>query len=487
MALLYLRYLLAIIFLSVAGCAPKSSILDEIKNISILDDLKNASPLEDLKKTTPLADLKESFKQIAPEKPSSRSKTYEEEVTTRSNEKSLQGLDPRLAKILASPSLRANEENIKAAQKAISIAESQREPLVTGTSNLGPRLSDDENLELEATGGVSVTKILRDGGAIDALAEAAKLNVQNAKLLYYQSINRQLSEVLRAELNIVNFLKTKAIYDEQVKIYNDNLPLIETAVTANVISKSEALKLQQLKIRSDERYLTAKTAADASQLVRGKYNLTEQDKFFELNTTKWSSFDVDKLTKSSSAYNLLDTQIQLIKQDIQGVEATFDPKVSLAGSATANITDFNSSIGFVGLNITLPLRDGGKRNFEVEQKQIQILGLEQQKEEILRVNATALQTLTNFETIYKSRMALLDAQLENSEIISTDMELKLRAGTVSVADLATEKMNYFDIKGQKVSLEFQRGNEILNYYQALGYDCDLINLCDQIGSVVEVD
>ena len=48
-------------------------------------------------------------------------------------------------------------------------------------------------------------------------------------------------------------------------------------------------------------------------------------------------------------------------------------------------------------------------------------------------------------------------------------------------------MNYFDIKGQKVSLEFQRGNEILNYYQALGYDCDLINLCDQTGSVVEVD
>ena len=198
--------------------------------------------------------------------------------------------------------------------------------------------------------------------------------------------------------------------------------------------------------------------------------MTEQDKFFELNTTKWSSFDVDKLTKSSSAYNLLDTQIKLIKQDIQGVEATFDPKVSLAGSATANITDFNSSIGFVGLNITLPLRDGGKRNFEVEQKQIQILGLEQQKEEILRVNATALQTLTNFETIYKSRMALLDAQLENSEIISTDMELKLRAGTVSVADLATEKMNYFDIKGQKVSLEFQRGNEIFNNNQALGYD-----------------
>ena len=361
MALLYLRYLLAIIFLSVAGCAPKSSILDEIKNISILDDLKNASPLEDLKKTTPLADLKESFKQIAPEKPSSRSKAREQDANTRLNEKSLQGLDPRLAKILASPSLRANEKNIKASQKAISIAESQREPLVTGTSNLGPRLSDDENLELEATGGVSVTKILRDGGAIDALTEAAKLNVQNAKLLYDQSINRQLSEVLRAELNIVNFLKTKAIYDEQVKIYNDNLPLIETAVTANVISKSEALKLQQLKIRSDERYLTAKTAADASQLVRGKYNLTEQDKFFELNTTKWSSFDVDKLTKSLSAYNLLDTQIQLIKQDIQGVEATFDPKVSLAGSATANITDFNSSIGFVGLNITLPLRDGAEK------------------------------------------------------------------------------------------------------------------------------
>ena len=240
-----------------------------------------------------------------------------------------------------SPALMANLESIDAAKKAVRIIESQREPLVTGTSNIGPRLSDDESIELDATGGVSVTKILRDGGAIDALAKAAELNIENVRLIFDQSINRQLSEVLKAELSIVNFGKIKAIYEEQVQIYNENQPLIETAVKANVISKTEALKLQQLKIKSDERYLGAKTAADAAELVRSKYRLDENDQFFDMDTSKWKSFNSDELTKTLSNYKLLD-QIALLGKDIAGIEASFDPKVSLAGSATANVTNLDN-------------------------------------------------------------------------------------------------------------------------------------------------
>ena len=484
---LLFRCILIAIIAFFSGCAPKTSFIDEFKKISILEDLKNARPLEHFKTSSPLEDIKESFKKVLPEKPTSRSEQAQDGSTRNTFDLDVQDLDPRLAKILKTPALMANLESINAAKKAVSIIESQREPLVTGTSNIGPRLSDNEDLELDATGGVSVTKILRDGGAIDALTEAAELNIENVRLLFDQNINRQLSEVLRAELGIINFGKIKVIYDEQVQIYNENQPLIETALKANVISKTEALKLQQLKIKSDERYLGAKTAADAAELIRSKYGLNTKDQFFELNTNKWKFFDSDQLTKTLSNYKLLENKIELLEQDIAGVEATFDPKISLAGSATANVTNLNNSVGFLGLNITLPLRDGGKRNFEIEEKKIQISGLEQQKEEIVRVNSTAYLTLQNFETIYESRIALLDAQLENSEIITKDMELKLRAGAVSVADLATEKMNYFDLKSQKIALQFRRANEILNYYQALGYDCDLIELCDQVKSIVEVD
>ena len=108
-----------------------------------------------------------------------------------------------------------------------------------------PRLSDDESIELDATGGVSsvliLTKILRDGGALDALAEAAELNIENVRLTFDQSINRQLFEVLKAELSIVNFGKIKAIYDEQVQIYNENQPLInELQLKQMFVSKTEA-------------------------------------------------------------------------------------------------------------------------------------------------------------------------------------------------------------------------------------------------------
>ena len=68
---------------------------------------------------------------------------------------------------------------------------------MSGTSNVGPRLSDDDTIELEATAGVSMNKIVRDGGALDALTDAANLNVKTAKLLYIQNINSQLLQVVR--------------------------------------------------------------------------------------------------------------------------------------------------------------------------------------------------------------------------------------------------------------------------------------------------
>ena len=44
-------------------------------------------------------------------------------------------------------------------------------------------------------------------------------------------------KVLRAEQTILNFYKIQKIYQEQLAVYNENLPLIKTAAKANIISK----------------------------------------------------------------------------------------------------------------------------------------------------------------------------------------------------------------------------------------------------------
>ena len=61
-------------------------------------------------------------------------------------------------------------------------------------------------------------------------------------------------EIIKAEQAIVNFKKIEAIYNEQLAVYNDNLPLIQTAAKANIISKTDVLKLEQLKLKSEESY-----------------------------------------------------------------------------------------------------------------------------------------------------------------------------------------------------------------------------------------
>ena len=391
-------------------------------------------------------------------------------------------IDPRLKKIASSPSLLANEKNIRAAQKAVSIVQSQSETQVVASSNLGPRL-DDDSVELDATTGLTMSKVINDGGVLNAMTNAANLNVTASKLIYKQSINRQLIEVINAEQTVVNFQKVKSIYDDQLKVYSENLPLIETAVKANVISKTDALKLEQLKLRSEEAYLTAKTASEAAQIIRQKYGLTDSDKFFEIGLEIWKSFEKKSTTTNLPNIKLIETQISILEEDMKAIQSSFKANVSFAGNATANVTEFDNSLGFVGLNISLPVKDGGKRTFEIEEKELQIAGLKQQKEDAILLNSTSFKALSNFETIYIKRLQLLETQAKNSKSISEDMELKLRAGAASVIDLATEKMNYYDLRSQKVALEYQKISEIIKFYEVIGRQCDLTALCDQINDL----
>jgi len=185
-----LSRLLLLITLSVtAGCAP---------NLPFLN--KNFSPEITPRETTAIASPKHN--------------------ETKTDKKT--NIDPRLKKIASSPSLLANEKNIRAAQKAVSIVQSQSETQVVASSNLGPRL-DDDSVELDATTGLTMSKVINDGGVLNAMTNAANLNVTASKLIYKQSINRQLIEVINAEQTIVNFRKVKSIYDEQLKVYSDNL------------------------------------------------------------------------------------------------------------------------------------------------------------------------------------------------------------------------------------------------------------------------
>ena len=250
-------------------------------------------------------------------------------------------IDPRLAKILNSPSLIANKKNIEAAQKTVLVVQSQAEPVVTAISNVGPKL-DNDDLELDATGGLSVTRLISDGGALSAMTKSAQLNVKASELFYAQNINKELMEVIKAEQAILNFSKIERIYNEQLAVYNENLPLIQTAARANIISKTDVLKLEQLKLKSEESYLTAKTSADAAKLIRKKYNLNDSDKFFTIDLQKWKTVK-PQLTKNNFVnIRLIETQINIIEKDISAIEATYTANVALAGTATANVTDIDN-------------------------------------------------------------------------------------------------------------------------------------------------
>ena len=72
----------------------------------------------------------------------------DETSAMKSKDKKLR-IDPRLAKILNSPSLIANKKNIEAAQTTVLVVQSQREPVVTAISNVGPKIDNDRCVRLQ--------------------------------------------------------------------------------------------------------------------------------------------------------------------------------------------------------------------------------------------------------------------------------------------------------------------------------------------------
>jgi len=396
-------------------------------------------------------------------------------------------VDPRLEKILQSPVLVSSKQNILVSKTAIDVVNSQRAALVNGNSNIGPRISDQSNVDMEATVGVLVNKILVDGGALDAMEEAAELNLQISESLYIQSINSQLTQVLRAEQALKNFAEVRKIYDEQIAIYKESRPLLDAAVKANVITKTEVLKLEQLKLRGEEQFLIAQNGANSAKIVRTKFQLLDTDKLFKTYSIRWSSLGQNLEQLNLPRLDIISAQASLIDKDIKGIQATFKPRVLMTGSATAIGNDLDNPVGFFGFNITLPIRDGGKRELEIKQKEEQKVALDLQLEEAKRANLLAFKTLQNFNTLYEGRVNLLDTQIENSSNIVDDLELRLRAGTVSIAELATEKMTYFDLRNQRIALENQRMTEILNFYETVEFACDLVNLCTDIEALTKVD
>ena len=99
---------------------------------------------------------------------------------------------------------------------------------------------------------------------------------------------------------------------------------------------------------------------------------------------------------------LIDAQINILEEDIKAIQASFKANVSFAGNATANVTEFDNSLGFVGLSISLPVKDGGKRPFDMEEKELRIAGLKQQNEETILFNTTTYKEISNFETLYST-------------------------------------------------------------------------------------
>jgi hypothetical protein len=137
---------------------------------------------------------------------------------------------------------------------------------------------------------------------------------------------------------------------------------------------------------------------------------------------------------------------------------------------------------FAGITMGVPIMDGGRSVATIAalQKEFEVNALEvlTYEQEV----TLAQQGLDDFFAYYEKQKALLNERKRIAEDRIVELELKLKTGRADVSALAKEFLALARTEIAIERLDFDRKSQTLSALSVTGQTCELVRLCDAIGT-----
>ena len=381
--------------------------------------------------------------------------------------------------IVSTPAVSRALSSAAATKERVAVTRTQKEMTVSGSGSSGLETNTDDGSEGVLIVGVTAQKLLNDNGKTDRAIYLSELLAETAKLESQIAFDQALQQILDAYIARSTALEVDRIITYYVGLFNEREDLVQTAVDAGVLSNSDYLELQSLKneILSEQAQAAFQSNTSASFLrtsLGSNYDAALAELVKRYTPTSGSKLS----TKNSNQVTLLELKKSQILTEIELQKLSKTLATNWQASVSSPKTRGAGGTVFAGINIALPIKDGGRSVATIDalQKELEVTAAEVSTYE--REVALAQQGLDNFYAYYEKQKVLLTERRLISQTRIADLELKLKTGKADVTELAEEFLSLARTEIAIERLNFDRKTKTLSALNVTGQTCELVRLCD---------
>jgi outer membrane protein TolC len=413
---------------------------------------------------------------VEPFQPSS-TLTYNKPLALKTNSSAL------VQAIASKPSVARALSSAAVAKERVAIARTQKEMTVSGSGSSGFETDTDDGSEGVLIVGVTAQKLLNDNGKTDRAIYLSELLAETAKLESQIAFDQALQQILDAYITQSTALEVDRIITYYVALFNEREDLVQTAVDAGVLSNSDYLELQSLKneILSEQAQAAFQSNTSASFLrtsLGSNYDVAVAEIVKRYAPTSGSKLS----TKKSNQVTLLELKKSQIQTEIELQKLSKTLTTNWQSTVSSPKSRGAGSTLFAGITIGLPIKDGGRSVATISalQKELEVTALEVATYE--QEVTLAQQGLDNFFAYYEQQKVLLSERKQIAQDRIVELELKLKSGRSDVSALAKEFLALARTEIAIERLNFDRKTKTLSALGVTGQTCELVRLCDAIGT-----
>lgn len=403
--------------------------------------------------------------------------TYDKPITHKTNSSAL------VQAIVGSPAVSRALSSAFATKERVAVTRTQKEMTVGASGSSGFETDTDDGSEGVLIVGVTAQKLLNDNGRTDRAIYLSELLAETARLEIQIAFDQALQQILDAYITRDTALEVDRIINYYVALFNEREDLVQTAVDAGVLSNSDYLELQSLKneILSEQAQSVFQSNTSASFLrtsLGSNYDAAMAQLVKRYTATSGSTLS----TKNSNQVTLLELKKSQIQTEIELQKLSNTLTTNWQSTVSSPKSRGAGSTFFAGITIGLPIKDGGRSVATISalQKELEVTALEVSTYE--QEVTLAQQGLDNFFAYYEKQKVLLNERKRIADDRIVELELKLKSGRSDVSALAKELLALARTEIAIERLNFDRKTKTLSALGVTGQTCELVRLCDAIGT-----
>ena len=360
-------------------------------------------------------------------------------------------------------------KNEKKLQLDLLVAE--LEPMVTASSSAGGIIEDDDQ-GLSGTVQVGLSKDADLNNLFDVKKDIIENDVTISNVELIRALNLKIHAILVA-VNILTAADQKLeILQQGLQEYGTVKKLIDKSHQVGVITKGQYLKIQgqlnDIEMVLENLEFQKENAKQTLAIELGKNYQDFLPVFNEgLSKIKAASFDKsldDSVLKLNTA--ILDNINNNIILEETSKLWSGAYKVSLSSVIGGDVT------GFLGINLSKPVYDGGRSKARIALLQSKRLQAEAEEKKVYKKVDLAFNSQQANKSTAKKQASLFSEKLEDLLAIKEDLKVRQNSGKAQLEDVAQNHLDIANVKIQVIEADSQLLNSKIDYIllQQRAYD-----------------